>query len=184
MEIEKFLEIAAKLKSVRRQGWVERGVRAPESSADHSWMVAVMALTLPFDGNRDKAVKMALLHDLAEAEVGDIITKENWPKEGRMHEKEKVAREREAMKEMLSGLDKNMAKELVSLWGEFSEGKTKEAVFVRDIDVAERLMQAHRYHRDGNFMKPLGGFWDEKAMGTIKSESIKTLVKRIIGEGQ
>jgi len=180
MDTQKFLEIAAKLKSVKRTGWVERGVRNAESSADHSWMMALMCMVLPFDGDRDKAVKMALVHDIAEAEVGDIITKENWESGGSMNEKDKISLERKAIRKLASLLDAETAKDVQSLWEEFEAGKTREASFVRDIDIAECLIQASRYHKAGNFSKPLEGFWDEKVMSTIKSESIKTLVRRII----
>ena len=183
MDTQKFLEIAARLKSVKRTGWVERGVEGAESVADHSWMMALMCMVLPFEGDRDKAVKMALVHDIAEAEVGDIITKENWPAKGTMNEKDKTSLERKAIKKLASLLDAETAKEVQSLWDEFEEGKTREASFVRDIDIAECLIQAYRYHKAGNFRKPLEGFWDERTIGWIKSESIKTLVRKVIGSG-
>jgi len=179
-DIDDFLETAAKLKSVKRQGWVERGVREPESSADHSWMMALMCMTLPFDGDRNKAVKMAIVHDLAEAVVGDIITKENWEAGGTMRAKDKQKLEKNAFAEMVSSLEKQASKEMLSLWEEFEGGKTSEAMFVKDVDAAERLIQAFRYHKAGNFCKPLDGFWDDKAMSTIRSEAIKTLIRRII----
>lgn len=44
----------------------------PESVADHSYRAAVLAMALPPGLDRDRCVKMALLHDLAESMVGDI----------------------------------------------------------------------------------------------------------------
>jgi putative hydrolase of HD superfamily len=178
--IAKFLETANRLKSVRRSGWVERGVADAESTADHSYMMGLMALALPFGGDRCRVLKMIIVHDLAEAVVGDIISKDNW--EGGSHTREeKTGLEREAMKKIVSSLDSKIAKEMMSLWNEFNDGKTREASFARDIDVAERLIQAHAYHRAGNFRKPLEGFWDDSSLSRIKSKSIKALVRNIIG---
>jgi putative hydrolase of HD superfamily len=181
-DIAEFLDVARKLKSTKRTGWIERGVREPESSADHSWMMGLMALTLPFDGDRDRALRMIAVHDLAEAVVGDIISKDNW-NAGSHTREEKTRLERDAMKGIIAKLDRSTASEMMKLWTEFNEGKTKEAVFARDIDVAERLIQALAYRKEGNFRKPLDGFWDETSLSKIKSESIKALVKKIIDKG-
>ena len=79
-----FLEMARGLKTTPRTGWVHRGVRGPESVADHSWRVALMALvgaegTSGLDTAR--AVQIALVHDLAEAIVGDIAPGDGVPAE-------------------------------------------------------------------------------------------------------
>jgi 5'-deoxynucleotidase YfbR-like HD superfamily hydrolase len=68
--------------SVRRQtqkrgGWVREGVQAPESIADHMYRMAVLALCAPSSSNGvpldvGKCVMMSVVHDLAEAHVGDI----------------------------------------------------------------------------------------------------------------
>ncbi len=179
---KEFLEAMEKIKHVRRSGWVERGVKNAESTADHSFMMALMCMALPAEGiDRCKAIKMALVHDMAEAKVGDIITTEAWQGGGHMPKAEKLAKEKEGLEELLSTIPEGTAKEIRELWEEFNEGKTLEARFVNDIDSAERLIQAYRYNKAGNFGKPLEGFWDENAMSNIKSEKIKTLVKSIIG---
>ncbi len=62
-----------------RTGWVVRGVVPAESLAAHSYQVAVLVAMLvdalradgiPIDGER--ALRMALIHDAAEARTGDI----------------------------------------------------------------------------------------------------------------
>lgn len=67
------LEMIAGLKDVARSGWVLRGIERPESVADHSWGTAYLCLLLaPAGIDRERSVAMALVHDLAEVETGDI----------------------------------------------------------------------------------------------------------------
>jgi putative hydrolase of HD superfamily len=176
MDIAGFYRTVRKLKDVKRTGWVERGVKDPESVADHSLLVAVLCMVVPAEGiDRERAIKMALVHDLAESETGDIITKENWPGGGTMPRREKAALEEESLRRILSSLDSMVADEILELWKEYEEGKTSEAAFVRDIDLAELIMQASDYHAKGNSRKPLKEFWDRRNLSLIRSKRIKAL---------
>jgi hypothetical protein len=75
-----FVQFAAKLKSVPRTGWLDRGLDSlrVESVADHSFGVALLAwicaLQRQAEGaeiDPERVLKLALIHDLAEAETGD-----------------------------------------------------------------------------------------------------------------
>lgn len=57
-----------------RKGWVLRDVQNPESIADHMYRMAILALTMAGsqDIDQPRLVKMAIVHDIAEAIVGDI----------------------------------------------------------------------------------------------------------------
>src|SRR5207247_1455028 len=68
-----FFRTAGKLKSVRRQGWVDRGLPDAESVADHTFRAMVMAWALGRMAglNTDRLLRIMLLHDLPEAEAGD-----------------------------------------------------------------------------------------------------------------
>jgi len=99
MKLLEFIRIVNKLKHIKLTGWVEREIKNPESVADHSFMVALLCILLGNRKiNREKAIKMALIHDLAEAEIGDIITKEKWPEKGIISEKEKIKLEENVIK--------------------------------------------------------------------------------------
>src|SRR4051794_3581465 len=65
---------AGRLKRLKRSGWLRVGLPDPESVADHSYRLAIMALLLgPRLGvDADRLVRLALLHDLAESRVGDL----------------------------------------------------------------------------------------------------------------
>lgn len=62
-------------------------------------MIGLIALSLPNKFNKDEAIKIALLHDLAEVIVGDIIPSENVPAD------EKKQKENNAIKFMIKDLD-------------------------------------------------------------------------------
>src|SRR6056297_2108276 len=70
------------LKDERRTGWQLRGIDAPESVAAHAWGVAYLVLALGdrFRGelpdiDLDRALRLAVVHDVAEAETGDVATR-------------------------------------------------------------------------------------------------------------
>ncbi|MEM7815823.1 MAG: HD domain-containing protein [Candidatus Aenigmatarchaeota archaeon] len=175
MNIQKFLDICLSLKGIKRAGWTERGVKNPESSAEHTFLVAV--LTLVFSKGRkidlEKALKMALVHDLPEAITGDIISKNSWEEGGTMWDKEKHEKERTAMQK-ISNLSGN--KEILRIWEEFVGQETPESRFVKDIDKVATIIQAIDYHKKGNHKKPLEGFWDKRAISKIRDPELVRLV--------
>jgi putative hydrolases of HD superfamily len=144
MNILKFSLIAGKLKSLRRTGWIQSGIKDPESVADHSYRLALLAMVLAPSLKLDqlKVIKMSLIHDLGEAEIGDIVTRsgrkilDNLP--------DKIRRERIAIKKILSLVDKG---EYLSLFDEYEEDKTKEAKFVKQLDKLEMAIQAYEYEK-------------------------------------
>ena len=88
-----------RLKQLYRKGWLERGL-APErceSVAEHSFAVALLALLLA-DAchpalDRDRLLRMALLHDFGEIHAGDLTPGDGVPKaEKRRREAASVAR--------------------------------------------------------------------------------------------
>lgn len=134
------------LKQLYRQGWLRRGVPPErcESVADHSFGVVMLTLWLApsrSDLDADKALRMALLHDLGEVYAGDIV-----PGDG-VSEEEKQRRETEAVRRILSRLPQGQA--LIDLWDEFEAGLSAEARFVRQIDRLEMGLQAAVYQRQG-----------------------------------
>ena len=81
-EVESSLDLLvemARLKAIPRLGWLLRGVRDVESVAAHSYGVAFIAMLL-VDRARQRGdevdagrtLRMALLHDLTEARIGDL----------------------------------------------------------------------------------------------------------------
>src|SRR5581483_10618972 len=91
-----FLLRAEALKDQPRRGWRRALVARPESVADHAWGVALLAtLACPEGVSRARAVELAILHDVCEAVVGDLVPGEYASRE------EKLARERAGLLAML-----------------------------------------------------------------------------------
>ncbi|KAL0286505.1 UNVERIFIED_CONTAM: 5'-deoxynucleotidase HDDC2 [Sesamum calycinum] len=164
-----FLTLCHRLKTTKRAGWVRREVQEPESIADHMYRMGLMALIASdIPGvNRDKCIKMAVVHDIAEAIVGDITPSDGIPKE------EKSRREQEALKSMCELLGGGArAKEIHDLWMEYEQNSSMEAKVVKDFDKVEMILQALEYENDqgkdleeffestaGKFQTDLGKAW-------------------------
>ncbi|KNZ49578.1 uncharacterized protein VP01_492g8 [Puccinia sorghi] len=87
---------------------------------------------------------MALVHDLAEAEVGDIT-----PHDG-ISRQEKLRREAAAIQTFTTQLlhpDSLPSRRLLSLWNEYEDGISPEAKFVKDLDRFELALQGVEYEK-------------------------------------
>ncbi|CAK7338107.1 unnamed protein product [Dovyalis caffra] len=147
-----FLSLCHSLKTTKRAGWVKRDIRGPESISDHMYRMGLMALIAPdIPGiDRDKCIKMAIVHDIAEAIVGDITPSDGVPKA------EKSRKEREALEHMCKLLGgESRAKEMSELWNEYEDNSTLEAKIVKDFDKkkqvtmeVEMILQALEYENE------------------------------------
>ncbi|XVF42953.1 hypothetical protein PTKIN_Ptkin02bG0001500 [Pterospermum kingtungense] len=137
-----FLTLCHRLKTTKRKGWINHGIQGPESIADHMYRMALMALIagdLP-GVNRERCIKIAIVHDIAEAIVGDITPSDGVPKE------EKSRREQAALTEMCKILGGGMrADEIQELWREYENNASLEANLVKDFDKVEMILQALEY---------------------------------------
>jgi len=80
MVVLDFFKNALNLKNISRQGWIDKlSIKDPESVADHSYSMAIMAMVISDLENYDseKILKMVLLHDLAESKIGDFTPESN-----------------------------------------------------------------------------------------------------------
>ncbi|KAL6307213.1 HD domain-containing protein [Sparassis latifolia] len=139
-----FFHILERLKTQKRTGWVDHKVPAPESISDHMYRMAMLAMCSS-DARLDssKCVMMCLVHDLAEAQVGDIAPREGMPKA------EKRRLEAEAMHNFVHDMLHNSAaaQRIEALWKEYEDGESDEARFVKDLDRFEMASQASEYER-------------------------------------
>jgi len=144
----------AALKRRDRAGWIKREVENPESTAEHCYGVAILAMLLAEEARVDqlKSIKMALIHDLPENKVPDYMPSDDITSE------EKFRQEEEAMIEICETIEGGQ--EYLALWREFEEGKTGEARFVKSLDKLEMMYQAWAYEQEQPD-KNLESFWED-----------------------
>jgi len=138
-------QVIGALKNTKRAGWVSHNIARSESVADHSFGVALLAMFLAkyFDMDSEKAVRMALIHDLGEASIGDIITQ--CGDQVIVDEAEKNRVERDALLGILEGAGNA---EDITLFDEYLERRTPEAQFVHQLDKLEMAFQARWYEQE------------------------------------
>jgi putative hydrolase of HD superfamily len=165
-------QFASKLKSIPRTGWLDRGIPPlqVESVADHSLGVALLAWSCALQRraegvaiNPERVLTLAILHDLAEAEIGDLtpydpaaIPDENEPAARRAfletrHRRDPVrdaakrVEEDAAIRELLATLPSATRSALQEVWDDLRLGESSEAQFVKQVDRLETFLQSQRY---------------------------------------
>jgi putative hydrolases of HD superfamily len=139
-QILRFLDIAERLKFELRHSWLSNGRQ--ESVAEHTWRVSLMLVLLapmleqPIDVL--KYLKMAIIHDIAEAEAGDIPVFNYASEQGI---RDRFAVESAALNKILAQVPSEIRDELRSLWVEFEEQSTFGAKVVKALDKLEVQVQ-------------------------------------------
>ncbi|WP_435072820.1 HD domain-containing protein [Halorubrum sp. HHNYT27] len=146
------------LKDERRTGWQLRGVEDPESVAAHAWGVAYLVLALGDrfredlpDLDLDRALRLAVVHDVAEAETGDVATRADTTVETPDPDAKEAA-EREAMTALAGPLPDRVR----DAWEAYEARKSPEAVLVKECDLLDVCLQAVVYEREGRYDAAVG----------------------------
>ncbi len=136
-----FLNEADRLKSVLRATTLVDGSR-PENSGEHSWHLALYALVLADQAGPGvdigRVIRMLLIHDLVEIDVGDVpIHSAN----GQAHASAATqAAEAGAADRIFGLLPKDLAADLKALWEEFEAAETPDARFAKALDRVQPVM--------------------------------------------
>jgi putative hydrolase of HD superfamily len=127
-----FFRAAGALKDTLRSGFTPGG--RPESTAEHTWRLCLMALTLDAELGVDGARLLGLLivHDLGEAVGGDVPAP--------MQVGDKTADERAALAGLLARLPEPAAARLRGLWEEYAAAATPEAQAAKALDRLETVL--------------------------------------------
>lgn len=144
--INTLLEIYG-LKDEKRTGWQLRNIDEPESVAGHSWGTAFLTLKfVPEQLDSERVLKMAICHDIAEAEIGDVA-KRAVDADQEISDEEKEKLEKETVEKYSEGLEEG----LIGLWSEYEERETEEAQFVKDMDLIDMCLQALKYEKQKRY---------------------------------
>lgn len=135
-----FLQELEKLKAIQRKTTVKPDNNRQENSAEHSWHIAVQAMTLqeyaeePVDISR--VINMLLLHDIVEIDAGDTFAFANNSELSGQEAKEQAAAER-----LFGLLPSVQADVFKALWQEFELAQTPDARFAKAMDCLLPVIQ-------------------------------------------
>lgn len=141
-KIYKYFKEINKLNTIVRTGWLNRAVPLErlESVGEHIFTMSLLALSTidkyKLDLNIEKVLKMILIHELGEIDIGDIAL----PTGNQI--KEKYEGELKGVKRICSVIDESW---MLDLWLEFEEKKSPEASFVYKMDKLQAVMQSRYY---------------------------------------
>jgi putative hydrolase of HD superfamily len=136
-----FLNEADRLKSVLRATTLVDGSR-PENSGEHSWHLALYALVLADQAGPgvdiNRVIRMLLIHDLVEIDVGDVpIHSQN----GAAHASAATqAAEAKAADRIFGLLPPDLRDSFRALWEEFESAETPDARFAKALDRVQPVM--------------------------------------------
>jgi putative hydrolase of HD superfamily len=131
-----FVQAAERLKDTLRSGVTAQGRQ--ESTAEHCWRLCLLVCL--FENELDDAdvlrvLKLCLIHDVGEAISGDS------PAPAQREEDDRRARERADMKQLCAALPADLRSDMLSLWDEYADGATPEAVLAKGFDKIETMLQ-------------------------------------------
>jgi len=150
-----------RLKTTKREGWRRFGIAGGESISDHMYRMSLICMFAPISLssrlNIPHCTKMALVHDMAEALVGDITPMDGIAK----HEKSR--RESTTMDYFTENLLGRVnggtpGKDIKDIWREYEDSETLESKFVHDVDKIELILQMVEYERANSGGLDLGEF--------------------------
>lgn len=131
-----FIQRAESLKSTVRTAWTATGRR--ESTAEHSWRLALLALVLADEipeADPLRLLQLCLVHDLGEAIHGDISAVDQRV------DAPKSAAERADLEDLTSGLPARGREALLALWEDYETGGSLEARLIKGLDKLETIIQ-------------------------------------------
>ena len=167
-----FLNEADRLKSVMRATTLCDGSRV-ENSGEHSWHLALYALVLADQAapgvDINRVIKMLLVHDLVEIDVGDVpIHSANGAAHGSA---DTQAAEARAADRIFGLLPNDLRDDLRATWEEFEAAETAEARFAKALDRVQPVMAN---------LQSGGGTW---ATYNVTADQLDTRVGAKIAKG-
>ncbi len=140
--ILEFLRATERLKVVTRSAFTSEG--KPETVAEHSWRLCLMALVLRDEFpevDLGKLLAMCVGHDRGEAIGGDVPAPEQARRRAADPSATKAAQEREDLLTVLAPLPAPMRQTITALWDEYEAATSPEARAAKALDKLETILQ-------------------------------------------
>jgi putative hydrolases of HD superfamily len=141
LNILEIIKLGEKLKFELRHSWLSNGRQ--ESVAEHTWRVSLMAMLIqPYltkKVNTSRLLKMIIIHDLVEAEAGDIPAFDTM--DNHAAKEKKTLNEIKSIEKIRDTLGDPLGNELYNLWFEFENKETYEAKVANALDKLEVQIQ-------------------------------------------
>ncbi len=141
-----FIRELDRLKSVHRQALIKCDNNRQENSAEHSWHIALTAVTLQEYAEAEidisRVVQMLLIHDIVEIDAGDTFA---FADNDDLHAQEE--KELKAAHRIFGLLPQPQSQRLFNLWLEFEQAQTADGRFAKAIDRILPLIQ--NVHNEG-----------------------------------
>ena len=157
LEIDKLKGVLRKVRPVGEDRY--------ENTAEHSWQIAVFALslanTLRLSVDVNRVVCMLLIHDIGEIDAGDkfVFAETGW--------EERKAAELKAVERIFGVAPDKAAEFLLDLWKEFDSGNSAEARFAKAIDRSMPVF-LNLKNRGGSWLE--NGVSYERVVGRVRPE--------------
>jgi putative hydrolases of HD superfamily len=151
-----FIAEAGRLRGVLRQTTLADPPRR-ENSAEHSWHLTVLALTLteyaPRGTDLARVVAMLVVHDIVEVDAGDLSAYAPPSDQARQQSAERAAADR-----LFALLPSDQAGNMRQLWDEFEKRTTVEARFARALHRLQPILEN---------IKVGGGTWRDRGVTAV-----------------
>lgn len=160
------------LKRQRHSGFQLAGVKNPDTVAEHTLRAAQIGYILAVmegDADPDKVATIIVIHDNAEARVGD------QHKVSARYFSSKEA-EKNAFNDQLDGLGEQIQEKWSGYLEEYSQRNTKEGIIAKDADWLEIAFQAKEYHDTG--YRAVSD-WINNVEKALETESAKKLLAQM-----
>ncbi len=144
-------DVYAALADLKRTGWLNRGVKNPESVKEHTEALLALASELMprlKAEEKDGLLEMLEVHDWPEALHGDEVILELNPDERKSLKNIKFENEKKALIKICENLQNG--EEIISLWLRFETSNDEAAVFARELDKYQAVEKALEYEQSQN----------------------------------
>lgn len=170
-KIVNFIFELNQLKKEKHNGWFLCGVNSPDTVAEHAFRAAQIGYILAESegGNPEKVTTMLIIHDNAEARIGDkhkVSSRYISTKKAEVN----------AFSDQLNNLNKSTSKKFLKYFQEYEERSTLDGIIAKDADWLEQAFQAKEYY-DLGYKSAID--WINNVEKALETKTAKLIIKEL-----